>query len=91
MEISRLTRDETAEPVSRDQILRCERGQGTINFQSSADHEQGWQPYPVDPHSSYMCDHTRVLNLHRDQSSEGDNRGEMGRSFVTPARIATSQ
>ena len=28
MEMSRLTRDGTAEPVSRDQILRRERGQG---------------------------------------------------------------
>ena len=39
-EMSRLTRDGTAEPVSRDQILRHERGQGNINFLCSADHEQ---------------------------------------------------
>ena len=39
LEMSRLTRDGTAEPVSRDQILRCERGQGTIYFPFSADHE----------------------------------------------------
>ena len=45
------TRDGTAETVSRDQILRHERGQGNINFPCSADHEQDWQPYPVDPHS----------------------------------------
>ena len=32
MEISRLTRDGTAEPVSRDQILRRERGQGKYSF-----------------------------------------------------------
>ena len=37
-----------AKPVSRDQILRCERGQGNINFLCSAHHEQDWQPYPVD-------------------------------------------
>ena len=30
MEISRLTRNGTAEPVSRDQILRHARGQGNI-------------------------------------------------------------
>ena len=30
METSKLTRDGTAEPVSRDQILRRERGQGII-------------------------------------------------------------
>ena len=41
MEMNRLMRDGTAEPVSRDQILRRERGQGNINFPcSSADHEQ---------------------------------------------------
>ena len=32
MEMSRLTRDGTAEPVSRDQILRRERGQGRKHF-----------------------------------------------------------
>ena len=32
MELSRLTRDGTAEPVSRDQILRHARGQGNIIF-----------------------------------------------------------
>ena len=59
MEMSRLTRDGTAEPVSQDQILRREHGQGNnIHFPCSADHEQDWQPYPVDPYSCYMCDHT---------------------------------
>ena len=48
MEMSRLTRDGTAEPVSRDQILRHARGQGNVHFPCSADHEQDWQPYPVD-------------------------------------------
>ena len=47
-----LTRDGTAESVSRDQILRRERGQGKNHFSCSADHEQDWQPYPVDPHSA---------------------------------------
>ena len=60
MKMSRLTRDGTAEPVSRDQILRRERGQGNINFPCSADHEQDWQPYPVGPYSCYMCDHPHV-------------------------------
>ena len=54
MEMSRLTRDGTAEPVSRDQILRCERGQGNIHFLCSADHEQDWQPHPVGPYSCCM-------------------------------------
>ena len=50
--MSRLTRDGTVEPVSRDQILRHERGQGNIHFPCSADHVQDWQPYPVDPYSA---------------------------------------
>ena len=58
MEMRRLARDGTAEPVSQDQILRHERGQGNIHLSCSADHVQDWQPYPVDPYSCYMCDHT---------------------------------
>ena len=50
--MSRLARDGTAEPISRDQILRHARGQGNIDFPRSADHEQDWQPYPVDPYST---------------------------------------
>ena len=50
--MNRLARDGTAEPVSRDQILRRERGQGNAHFPCSADHEQDWQPYPVDPYSA---------------------------------------
>ena len=42
--MSRLTRDGTAEPVSRDQILRHEREQRNIYFPCSPDHEQDWQP-----------------------------------------------
>ena len=61
MEMSRLARDGTAEPVSRGQILRRERGQGNIKFPCSADNEQDWQPYPVDPYSCYMCYHTYIL------------------------------
>ena len=61
MEMSRLTRDGTAEPVSRDQILRHARGQGNINFLCSANHEQDWQPYPVDPYSAMCDDHTYIL------------------------------
>ena len=56
METSRLARDGTAEPVSRDQILRHERGKGNIHFPCSADHVvQDWQPYPVDRYSCSIC------------------------------------
>ena len=58
--MSRLTWDGTAEPVSRDQILRHVRGQGNIQFPCSADHEQDWQPYPVDPYSAICDDHTYI-------------------------------
>ena len=61
MEISKLTRDRTAEPVSRDQILRHVRGQENIHFLCSADHEQDWQPYPVDPYPAMYDDHTYIL------------------------------
>ena len=59
--MSRLTRDGTAEPVSRDQTLRHAWGQGNIHFPCSADHEQDWQPYQVDPYSA-ICDddHTYI-------------------------------
>ena len=60
--MGRLTRDGAADPVSRDQILRREREQGNIHFSCSADHEQDWQPYPVDPYlvpllfvTMYVC------------------------------------
>ena len=48
---SDLMRDGTAEPFSRDQTVRRERGQENTHFSFSADHEQDWQPYPVDPYS----------------------------------------
>ena len=60
MEMSRLTRDGTAEPVSRDQILRHARGQRNIHFPCSGDHEQDWQPYPVDPYSVICDGHTYI-------------------------------
>ena len=56
--MSRLTRDGTAEPVSRDQIFGHERGQKYIHFPCSADRVQDWQPCPIDPYSCYVCDHT---------------------------------
>ena len=52
-----MTRDGTAEPVSRDQILRRKRGQGNTSFPCSADHEKIWQPCMVDPYSAISVDH----------------------------------
>ena len=63
MTMSRLTRDGTAEPVSRDQSFRRERGQGNIHFPCSAEHAQDWQLYPLGPCCScyvfvFMYGHT---------------------------------
>ena len=61
-----LTRDGTAEPVSRDQHLRRKRtGQGNVYCPCSADHEQDWQPSTRLIHSStlpsyYVIIHTYV-------------------------------
>ena len=76
--MSRLTLDGTAEPISRDQNLRHERGQGNIHFPCSADHKQDWQSCPVDPYSCYMCDH---IYIHTDQPGMTVNpaRGQLNR------------
>ena len=76
MEMSRLTRYGTAEPVSRDQIPRRKRGQGNINFPCSADHEQDWQPYPDDPYSCYMRDHT--IHTTQERSTGNKPAGSLG-------------
>ena len=67
--MSRLARDGTAEPISRDRFLRHARGQGNINFPCSADHAQDWQPYPGDPYSvlyvvDYTYIHTNIVTHH---------------------------
>ena len=67
MENDQATRDGTAEPGSRDQILRrVLRGQANTHFpSSSADHEQGSQPYcPVDPCSA-MCNDYAYIHTYR--------------------------
>ena len=58
--MSRPTRDGTAEPVSRDQILRRERRQGDVYFPCSPDHEQDWQLYPVVACST-ISDHNTIF------------------------------
>ena len=57
-----LTRDGTAEPVTRNQILRRERGQGNTNFSCSADHEQDWHLYSVN--SFYATLHVILIHTY---------------------------
>ena len=72
MEMSRLTRDGAVEPVSLNQFPRRERGQGNIHFPCSADHEQDWQPYPVDPYSCCtVCDDYTYTYIHRQGIEKG--------------------
>ena len=47
---------ECGEPVSRDQI----NSQARTGTGCSADHEQDWQPYPVDPYFAISCDDRRT-------------------------------
>ena len=81
--LSRLTRDGTAEPISRDQILRHARGQGNIDFPCSADHEQDWQPYPVDPYSALCDDLSRARSL-RNLLVSGNECGRVFPAGVGP-------
>ena len=70
--MSRVTRDRTAEPVLQgDQIPRRGRGQGNFILPCSADHEQDWHPYLVDPYSAIpVCDLTTHLYIYADSRVE---------------------
>ena len=50
------------------------RGQGNIHFPCSADHEQDWQPYPVDPYSGICDDHTYIIHTFIDPPLGGSMR-----------------
>ena len=59
--------------VHKSKFSRRERGRGTISFPCSADHEQDWQPYPVDPYSCHMCDHTYIHTYKSSMYYKGEN------------------
>ena len=45
-------------------------------FPCSADHEQDWQPYPVDPYSAECADYTSIMprvRRHRARSPHGSS------------------
>ena len=65
----RLTRTGRRNPSRETKLLGAYGDRGIlifpVNFPCSADHEQDWQPYPVDPYSA-ICDdqsniHTRCI------------------------------
>ena len=59
--MSELTRDETADPVSRETKLSGANGDGEKKyFPCSADHKQDWEPYSVDPYRTLL----KVLTIH---------------------------
>ena len=62
--MNRLRRDGTVEPVSRDQIIRRAKVQGNIHFPCSADLNQDWQPYQVDPYSAVFDYHAIHRHTH---------------------------
>ena len=64
-----LTRDGAFEPVSREEILGRERRQGNKPALCSADYEQDWQPYPVNPYS----DHYIYTHIKQDMFSKLSN------------------
>ena len=57
-----LTRDGTAEPVSRDQILRHERERGNVHFSCSADHVQDWHRL-IHTLAIFATIHTYILGI----------------------------
>ena len=71
--MSRLTRDGTAEPVSRDPIPRRERGQEINNFPCSAGLEQDWQPDLVNSYSPIVM--TIHPYIHTVSVVDVENRG----------------
>ena len=77
--MGRLTRDGTAEIVSRDQILRHERGQGNFHFPCSADHESVGTG-PVTYIYTYIYIHRRFTYIHtlslEEESDEAEHRSK---------------
>ena len=51
---------------------RTRTGKLNIHFSCSADHVQGWQPYPVDPYSNYLCVtiHTYIIGHTMETSTD---------------------
>ena len=58
-------------------------GTGEYYFPCSADHEQDWQPYPVDPYSAICDDHTDVgIEILLDKNRTHDFRTSMCAGYL---------
>ena len=96
MEMSRLTRDGTAETVSRGQIIRREHEQGQVHFRCSADNVQDGQPYTYDPYTCYP-EYGDEHRLTRDRTAEPVSRDQIFRHargqriFIFPVQLTTSR
>ena len=61
-------------------------GTGEYYFSCSADHEQDWQPYPVDPYSAICDDHTYThtyIHTYKQISSLAQGPGNLYSSSTT--------
>ena len=85
--MGRLTRDGTAEPISRDQVFRREQGQRIIILPCSADHEQDWQPFPVDPYPCYIGCQKNATVFYVFNSELIDFEGTLGVSIQLLVRL----
>ena len=87
--MSRLTRDGTAEPVSKNHILRREQGQGNIHFLCSANHEQGWIGNLTRLIITLaICDDHTYIHTHCTNSGCGEREAHQNGSMVIPEKAA---
>ena len=85
---SGLRQDGTAEPVSRDQFRRRERGQGKHHFSLLSDHEREWQPCLVHPYFPECVDHAYIRSPRYGSSPRflqqyRDKKGD----FISPEKV----
>ena len=66
--MSRLTRDGTAEPVSRHNFIGTNGHREIFSLLCSDDQEKDWKPYPVDP---YSCLYVMAIHTHSGPNMTG--------------------
>ena len=65
-------------------------GTGEYYFPCSADHEQDWQPYPVDPYSAICDEHTYILLYSDTVRCPGDDSIRLGRTDASRQNSTTT-